>query len=136
VTVFADTGYFVALAQPRDEYYARAHAWSAALVEPLIVTEYVLWEMFNWFSKPEWRTRAHQEYQYISTAPHWEVIPASPDLFAEGVELHANRPDKAWSLTDCISFIVMEQRQITRALTPDRHFEQAGFEALLLRDPT
>jgi hypothetical protein len=72
---------------------------------------------------------------YASTMPRWETIPASQELFAKGIELHANRPDKAWSLTDCISFIVMEHRQFTRALTPDRHFEQAGFEALLLRDP-
>ena len=48
-----------------------------------------------------------------------------------GVALYAERPDKDWSLTDCISFVVMRKMDITEALTGDRHFEQAGFTALL-----
>jgi hypothetical protein len=52
--------------------------------------------------------------------------------FDAGMELYADRPDKDWSLTDCISFVVMQERGITDALTGDRHFEQAGFRALLL----
>ena len=51
--------------------------------------------------------------------------------FDEGVRLYVARPDKDWSLTDCISFVVMRERGITEALTGDRHFEQAGFVALL-----
>jgi hypothetical protein len=50
---------------------------------------------------------------------------------AKGVQLYAQRPDKEWSLTDCISFVVMTQEGIFDALTGDRHFEQAGFVALL-----
>jgi predicted nucleic acid-binding protein len=61
------------------------------------------------------------------------VIPASQELFDKGVELYDARPDKQWSLTDCISFVLMEQRGITEALTADRHFEQAGFVALLAK---
>ena len=49
----------------------------------------------------------------------------------EAIELYNNRPDKSWSLTDCTSFILMRSRGITQALTADRHFEQAGFTALL-----
>jgi predicted nucleic acid-binding protein len=44
---------------------------------------------------------------------------------------YESRPDKAWSLTDCISFVVMNQHGLTEALTGDHHFEQAGFTALL-----
>jgi hypothetical protein len=47
------------------------------------------------------------------------------------VELYAERPDKGWSLTDCIFFVVMRQQGIIQALTGDHHFEQAGFSALL-----
>jgi predicted nucleic acid-binding protein len=67
--------------------------------------------------------------------PPFIFIPASPELFADGLRLHHERPDKEWSLTDCISFHVMRERGITRALAYDIHFEQAGFEALLRRDP-
>jgi predicted nucleic acid-binding protein len=52
-------------------------------------------------------------------------------LFAAGVELYGTRPDKEWSLTDCISFVVMKREGLTDALTGDRHFEQAGFKVLL-----
>jgi predicted nucleic acid-binding protein len=45
--------------------------------------------------------------------------------------LYVNRPDKQWSLTDCISFVVMEREGIADALTGDKHFEQAGFNVLL-----
>jgi uncharacterized protein len=135
LTVFVDTGFLMALNEPRDQWNRRAAAWGIALSERFVVTEYVLWETINGLSKPEYRQRAHNTLNYIATTPSWETVPASQGLYEQGIDLHASRPDKAWSLTDCISFIVMEQRQITRALTPDRHFEQAGFDALLLRDP-
>ena len=48
-----------------------------------------------------------------------------------GLALYRARPDKAWSLIDCISFMVMTERGITEALTGDHHFEQAGFRAPL-----
>jgi uncharacterized protein len=60
-----------------------------------------------------------------------EIAPATSEAFAEGIKLYADRPDKDWSLTDCISFIVMKERGIIEALTGDHHFEQAGFRAAL-----
>jgi len=53
-------------------------------------------------------------------------------LFHRGVELFRRRPDKGWPLTDCISFVVMQDHGIDEALTADVHFQQAGFTALLL----
>lgn len=52
-------------------------------------------------------------------------------LFSEGLLLYRDREDKEWSLTDCISFVVMEREGLTEALTGDHHFEQAGYGALL-----
>ena len=60
-----------------------------------------------------------------------EIVSPSLDLFEQGVELFAHRPDKQWSLTDCISFVVMQDRGLTEALTANHHFEQAGFVAML-----
>lgn len=130
-----DTGFLLALANPRDNLYWRALAWTDALNEPLLVTEYVLWEFVNALSPPRRRPKAHSAIANIYADPTYEVVPASPRLFEGGLALHAARPDKDWSLTDCISFLIMEERKITRALAHDRHFEQAGFEALLRRDP-
>jgi predicted nucleic acid-binding protein len=59
------------------------------------------------------------------------VISTSEDIFDQGLSLYKERQDKGWGLTDCISFVVMRERAITEALAADRHFEQAGFKALL-----
>jgi uncharacterized protein len=63
--------------------------------------------------------------------PETEIVPARGSLFDRGAHLYALRPDKSWPLTDCFSFVVMTERDITEALTGDHHFEQAGFRAML-----
>jgi predicted nucleic acid-binding protein len=133
--IFIDTGYLLALVSPRDALHSRAQAWAAVVAEPLIVTEYVLWEMVNALSMPRDRPKAHAIIRQLRAAKDCEIIAASAQLLETGLHFHAQRADKEWSLTDCISFVVMQQRQFERALTPDHHFEQAGFEALLRRDP-
>ena len=70
-------------------------------------------------------------YRSIVKQPRIKIISADSNLFRQGVNLFEKRPDKNWSLTDCISFVVMEAEGIRDALTGDRHFEQAGFTALL-----
>lgn len=133
--ISVDTGFFVAVSQPRDALHARAVAWAKAVAEPLLVAEYVVWETVNALSKPPDRPKAHLLVQHVRDSGSYEIVPASSELFEAGLHLHAGRPDKEWSLTDCISFVVMRERAITRALAYGRHFEQAGFEALLWRDP-
>ena len=63
--------------------------------------------------------------------PDVTIVPFTDLLFEQGMSLYQQRPDKEWSLTDCISFVVMQREGITDALTGDKHFEQAGFVALL-----
>jgi predicted nucleic acid-binding protein len=70
-------------------------------------------------------------YRQFQASSELSVIPADRSLVQAGFELYASRPDKEWSLTDCISFVVMQREGITEALTGDHHFEQAGFTALL-----
>ena len=133
--ILLDTGYFIALFTPDDHLYQRAVAWSLHLNEPLLVTEYVLCETVNNLSKRADRSRAHRIVELISGDPNYTLVHASPELFAAGLRLHRDRPDKEWSLTDCVSFHLMRKRGLTRALAYDTHFEQAGFDALLRRDP-
>jgi hypothetical protein len=71
--------------------------------------------------------------QVLRAAPRVVLVPATEELFQAGIGLYGSRSDKDWSLTDCISFVLMQRRGIQMALTGDRHFEQAGFTALLRR---
>src|SRR5690349_4490197 len=133
--ILLDTSYLIALLDVQDALHARAVAWSRVLYQRLLVPEYVRVEAVNHFSEPPNRSKANAIIDYVRSDPTVEVIWATPTLFEAGATLHQQRPDKSWSLTDCVSFDVMHERQIQSALTYDHHFEQAGFEALLRRDP-
>ena len=77
------------------------------------------------------RPRFVRLLELLRTQADAEVLSASDQLFRLGCELHAQRPDKEWSLTDCTSFVLMQQRGLEEALTADHHFEQAGFRVLM-----
>lgn len=134
--IFLDTGYVVAVLRPRDALHARALAWSRRLKEPLMTTELVLWEAVNHFSAPVDRPKIHKFISLVRSRPAYSIIPASSELLEAGLKMHRDYADKAWSLTDCISFHVMRERGVNRALAFDQHFEQAGFDAMLRRDPS
>ncbi|MGD0536414.1 MAG: PIN domain-containing protein [Verrucomicrobiota bacterium] len=133
--ILVDSGFLLAFAQPTDALHWRAVGWAKSVSERLLATEYVLCETVNSLSRRADRLRAHRIVELISSDPNYTLVPASSELFAAGLCLHRDRPDKEWSLTDCVSFHLMRERGLTRALAYDLHFEQAGFEALLRRDP-
>jgi len=129
--VFADAGYWIALVNPRDMLHDRAAEYAGRLDRSRTVT--VLVEVLNGFSESgtRLRTKAAELAQAVVDDPNTDVVPQSPKLFWEALTLYSERPDKSWSLTDCASFVIMDQRRITEALTHDRHFEQNGYRALL-----
>jgi len=135
--IFVDAGYLIALVRARDRLHRRAALWAhtMAVSERLLTTEYVLCEAINGLSRVPERRRAHLLIDSIEASPLWELVTGSAGWFRQGLEMHRQYSDKDWSITDCISFLVMRERGILLALTHDRHFEQAGFEALLRRDP-
>jgi predicted nucleic acid-binding protein len=130
-TAFADTVYFLALLNPTDQLHRQARVLSLDPPGPLLTTEFVLAEVGDALSRPENRSRSTRLLQLLRTQPDVVVLPASSALFQLGCSLHAQRPDKEWSLTDCTSFVVMEQHGVTQALSSDHHFEQAGFRLLM-----
>ena len=133
--VFADTSYYVALLSKTDERHRRAVEWSERLLGRQVVTEHVLVELGSALANIKDRHLFVPFARRLLADRETLFVPASNTLLRRGMELYAGRPDKAWSLVDCISFVVMKQRRLTDALTADRHFEQAGFRALLLYPP-
>jgi predicted nucleic acid-binding protein len=132
--VFLDTGFVVALSSQRDQHHRRARERAQQVSDErtqIVTTRDVLVEIGNALSAVGRRNFAVRYIRSIERDTSFEVVEASADLFHRGLALYDERPDKAWGLTDCISFVVMRDRDIWDALTADRDFEQAGFNALL-----
>jgi hypothetical protein len=132
---FADSFYFLALLNKGDEHHRRAVALSGQRTGLVVATAWVLTEVADALAAPRDRRGFLALLDVLRSDPETEIIPATDELFQAGVDLYARRPDKEWSLTDCISFVIMNERGLGEALTGDRHFEQAGFRAVL-REPT
>ena len=131
---FADSFFFLAMMNVRDFAHARAVAMSESIPGPIVTTQWVLVEVGDAFAKPQDRNRFVELLKLVESDDRFEVVHATDGTFQRGAELFMQRSDKDWSLTDCISFIVMQQRNIRDALTGDRHFAQAGFVPLLQAD--
>jgi uncharacterized protein len=132
--VFADTQFFVGILNPRDQWHKQADEADAALTDPhYLTTESVLTEVMAYFCDygPESRLRAAVAIELILADPNTEVISISHEIFIQGVDLYKNRPDKSYSLTDCISMNICRERGITDVLSNDRHFSQEGLTVLM-----
>lgn len=132
-SAFADTSFYIALANPRDRRHGDALQASRLWEHKVITTEYVLLELANYFRGPHDRSLFIQLLRALRDDDDTMIVPASPTLFDEGLQIYCNRSDKQWSLTDGISFAVMQARALTNALACDHHFEQAGYCLLLPR---
>jgi hypothetical protein len=130
-SIFADTFYFLALVHRDDAAHLRARTLSDELTEPILTTAWVLTEVADAMAGPGLRQVFLRLLETLKADPNCTIVPPTEALFEQGVKLYGDRADKDWSLTDCTSFVVMRQHGIMRALTGDRHFEQAGFQALL-----
>jgi len=130
--VFADTGYWVAVLNPKDDWHDQATIASRALGKfRLITTEMVLDELLAALSKVPVRAAVIRGVDAIRSNPNIEIWPQTSLQFSESFEAYRRMSDKEWSLTDCASFAVMREQGVAEALAHDHHFEQAGFVALL-----
>jgi predicted nucleic acid-binding protein len=132
--LFADSSYYITLLLESDQMHSRAIELSQqhrVANTPLVTSAWVLLEVANILSAARLRSKFISLMDQLNTSTSARIVGPEPETFAAGIELYRHRPDKAWSLTDCISFIVMEREGVTEALTADRDFEQAGFKALM-----
>ena len=132
--VFADTLYFLAVLNRHDPAHEEALAFYGNSSLHLVTTEWVLTEVGDATAVPPARQKFKELMEILEGDRQVEIIPASHELFRRGLAFYFQRPDKKWSLTDCISLVVMNDEGLTDALTGDRHFEQAGFTVLLRKD--
>ena len=132
--VFADAGYWIAIQNADDELHDVAQKAIDKLAQSRIVTtQMALVEFLNHMSRlgQYRRTIAVNTVRGLNNNPSVDVVQQTEEQYDAAVERYASRPDQRWSVTDCASFLLMEQRGITEALAYDRDFEQAGFTALL-----
>jgi uncharacterized protein len=129
--VFADSYFFFALFNPHDPAHAKAVEFSRQCRGPLATTAWVLTELADGLASTPRRQTFRRVLDDFEANHANLIVPANVETFEKGVDLYHSRPDKQWSLTDCISFAVMSEEGITDALTGDHHFEQARFKALM-----
>ena len=129
--VFIDTSFVVALVNEKDQHHARASELSETFDgQPLITTDAVLLEVGNALAR-NFREQAAEIIADFLTSDEVEVVNLDATLFQRAFELYRTHTDKAWGMTDCVSFVVMRERGVTDALTSDKDFRQAGFNALM-----
>ena len=132
--LLADTGYWIALLNPRVELHEKAVAAAREFISGQIVTsQMVLTEFLNCFGESGARLRqaGARAAAALMESSQVDVYPQTSELFHKSLKRYREMADKNWSLTDCSSFLIMAEEKITGALTHDRHFTQAGFRALL-----
>jgi predicted nucleic acid-binding protein len=129
--VFADTFYWIALIHRKDASNRAVLEFSRTFASTFITTDEVLTEVLAFCSSEEGlRTDATRAVRGILAASNVRVLPQSREGFLNGLDLYEARPDKGYSLADCISMQIMRREGLTDVLTNDRHFEQEGFRAL------
>lgn len=132
--IFLDTAFVIALSSSSDEFHSRAVELSCQIEKNsirMVTTQAILLEIGNALSKERYRSAAVKILRSLEQDQNVKIVSLNDELYSRAFKLFCDRSDKEWGLVDCISFIVMQEHNITDALTTDRHFKQMGFRALL-----
>lgn len=130
--VFADTSFFIALLHAKDAHHVKALQCMDFVARPLLTSRWVMVETANYFSREERRPFGMRLFDLFDLPNEVELVAERPEDLTEGIAIFRSRGDKEWSLTDCISMALMQRIGLNDILTADRHFRQAGFNALLI----
>ena len=132
--VFVDTSAWLALINEADTDHVKAKTIRDNLLRSkkrFIVTDYIIVEIANSLCKTRWRSHAVKLINSIRETDSIEVVEIDKEILGNAWNMYSTRTDKEWSLTDCVSFVVMKKHGIRDAFTNDLHFEQAGFYILV-----
>ncbi len=133
--VFLDSSFAIALASTSDQHHQRSLQITDRIQQEgweLVTTRAICLEIGNALAKQRFRDAAVRLLGSLESDPTVTIEPLTEDLYLRACDLFRSRTDKSWGLIDCVSFIVMNDRELTEALTSDNHFQQAGFAALLV----
>jgi predicted nucleic acid-binding protein len=128
---FLDSGYVIALEARNDQHHQEAVAhWEnlSASRPPLVTTTLVICEVVNYFQGKNQHAKSVEMGTWLMGGDEVQLERVDEALFLEGWEYLVRHRDKSYSLTDCVSFVLMNRLGIRAALTFDHHFVQAGFE--------
>ena len=135
--IFADTGFFVALFDPNDNARAQAvelmHRFRADDNVVLLSTRDVLNEILAHFSRSRPRTRQliGRFVLGMLSDPKYRIVSVTRGQYLTALRLYIARPDKRYSMVDCISMTVMRDEDTHEVLATDRDFTQEGFVNVL-----
>jgi predicted nucleic acid-binding protein len=131
--VLLDTGYLLALELANDENHQAAwEHWQEVLRSPppLVTTSSIFSEVVTFFNTRGYHAKAVEVGNSLLRSPSVQLIHVDETLFHAGWAYLQQHQDKEYSLTDCISFALMQRLGIRTAFSFDRHFAQAGFQKL------
>lgn len=132
--VFLDTAFVVALSIETDIFHEKALALSEEIEAQeihLITTRAILLEIGNSLARNIFRKTGVDVLAALEVDKNVTIVPFTEELYQAARQLYRSRMDKEWGLIDCVSFVTMQELNLTEALTTDRHFEQAGFKPLM-----
>lgn len=133
-TIFVDSFAWIAAINKSDEY----HEISLRIIDDFldkgvkfITTNYVVIETINALSKVEIRKAVVEFVDRLQKSPSVRIIKITDEIYDKAWVLFKQRNDKSWGITDCASFEVMSMFNVKKALTNDKHFEQAGYHVVM-----
>jgi hypothetical protein len=129
--VFVDAFFYVACLNRADQHHEKVMSFARQPLGRMVTTRWVLIEVADALAASASRNRLAGFVAALEMDAGTTIVESRPALFQRGLKLYDERADKEWTLTDCISSIVMADEGLMDALTGDHHFEQAGFRALL-----
>ncbi len=133
--VFIDTLYLLATVYPRDTWHLAAERAGKALLETalLVTTHEVMIEFLSGTASmgAYYRGESLSLLREMHSNPNIGILPFSSERYWAAVRLYEKRPDKSYSLVDCISMVAMKEEGISEILTHDNHFTQEGFTLLI-----
>ena len=130
--IFVDSGAWIALSHPKDQYHSDAVVIYNDLVHQdvqLLTTDYVIDETVTRLRYDFNHSGAVEFFDFIESIKNTgilTVVEIDSPLFQEAERLFRQYDTARLSFTDCTSFVVCQQYNISEGFAFDQHFPMMG----------